>query len=330
MYLNDIEDEFYIHGIEGINIYQIKLFLLLYADDITLFSETADGLQSGLNVLYNYCQKWRLSVNTVKTKVIVFRKGGFCQEIYKFFYNDIELEIVSSFSYLGIVFTSGGSFSFAQKTLARQAQKAIFKLNCYLIKFTDFSPKHTLDLFDKLVSPILNYAAEVWGFFKATQIERVHLQFCKRLLGIKKSTQNNFIYGESGRTDYQTKRYFIIIYITYIYNTMLADIEEKNRKINWALLVKRLLSNLGFYEVWLQQNVGDVKVFLSVVKERLQDNFIQNWNTELNESSRAVFYRQIASFQSSEYLEIVNIKKFRIALTKLRVSSQRLEIEMGR
>ena len=186
MYLHDIEDEFYLHGVEGINIYQIKLFLLLYADDITLFFETADGLQSGLNVLYNYCQKWRLSVNTVKTKVIVFRKGGILPRNLRFFYNDTELEIVSSFSYLGIVFTSGGSFSLAQKTLARQAQKAIFKLNCYLIKFTDFSPKHTLDLFDKLESPILNYAAEVWGFFKATQIERVHLQFCKRLLGVKK------------------------------------------------------------------------------------------------------------------------------------------------
>ena len=77
---------------------------------------------------------------------------------------------------------------------------------------------------------------------------------------------------------------------------MLADIEENDRKINWALLVKRLLSNLGFYEVWLQQNVGDVKVFLSVVKERLQDIFFQNWNAELNEASRAFFYRQIASF----------------------------------
>ena len=43
-----------------------------------------------------------------------------------------------------------------------------------------------------------------------------------------------------------------------------------------------------------------------------------------------LFYRQIASFQFSEYLEIVNIKKFRIALTKIRVSSHRLEIEMGR
>ena len=74
MYLNDIEDDIYLHENEGVNIYQIKLFLLLYADDITIFSETAVGLQSGLSVLYNYCQRWRLSANTAKTKVVVFRK----------------------------------------------------------------------------------------------------------------------------------------------------------------------------------------------------------------------------------------------------------------
>ena len=71
MYLNYINDEFYLHGIEGVNIYRIKLFLLLYAGDITIFSETAVGLQSGLNVLYNYCQRWRHYVNTAKNK-------GFC------------------------------------------------------------------------------------------------------------------------------------------------------------------------------------------------------------------------------------------------------------
>ena len=74
---------------------------------------------------------------------------------------------------------------------------------------------------------------------------------------------------------------------------MLADIEENDREINWALLVKRLLSNLGFYEVWLQQNVGDVKVFLSVVKERLREFYP---NAELNESSRAVFTDKLQVF----------------------------------
>ena len=52
----------------------------------------------------------------------------------------------------------------AQLTLSGQAQKAFFKLNSYLYNFADISPKHVLDLFDKLVIPILNYGGEVWGF----------------------------------------------------------------------------------------------------------------------------------------------------------------------
>ena len=57
MYLNDIENEFYNRGINGINIGNVKLFLLLYADDITIFSETPEGLQEGLNLLREYNQK---------------------------------------------------------------------------------------------------------------------------------------------------------------------------------------------------------------------------------------------------------------------------------
>ena len=51
-----------------------------------------------------------------------------------------------------------------------------------------------LNLFDKLILPILNYGSDVWDFSKAKTIERVHLQFCKHLLGVKIQTQNNFIY----------------------------------------------------------------------------------------------------------------------------------------
>ena len=50
MYLNDIEDEFYLNGLDGVDIGSIKLFLLLYADDMTIFSEIVEGLQESLNV----------------------------------------------------------------------------------------------------------------------------------------------------------------------------------------------------------------------------------------------------------------------------------------
>ena len=206
--------------------------------------------------------------------------------------------------------------------MSGQAQKAIFGLNSYLYKFTNISPYHRLELFDKLVAPIINYSAEVWGFCKADKIETVHLQFCKRLLGVKQCSQNDFIYGELGRTSFQTKRYLMIIkywlkivlcpenrLIKIIYNMMLNDMESMQHKENWAKLVKQLLGCLGFNEVWVAQTVADVNIFLSIVKQKLHDNFIQNWNSRLRESSRASFYSGISSFHFQHYLNFVRTKK---------------------
>lgn len=153
-----------------------------------------------------------------------------------------------------------------------------------------------------MVSPVLNYSSEVWGFCKAKQIERVHLQFCKGLLGVKQSTQNNFIYGELGRVSFEVKQHYNIIrywlkvikssdikYIKIIYNLMLEDIENNPEKINWAALVRNLLGSLGFNKVWIQQSVGDEKLFMLILKQRLNDTFMQTWNAELNQSTRAIF-----------------------------------------
>ena len=44
------------------------------------------------------------------SKVMIFRKGGILPRNLKFYYNDEELEIVNTSSYLGIIFSPGGSF----------------------------------------------------------------------------------------------------------------------------------------------------------------------------------------------------------------------------
>ena len=64
-----------------------------------------------------------------------------------------------------------------------------------------------MDLFDKLITPILNYASEVWGFDHGKAIELVHLQILK----VKRSTQNDFVYGELGRIDFQCMQYYKIL-----------------------------------------------------------------------------------------------------------------------
>ena len=119
-------------------------------------------------------------------------------------------------------------------------------------------------------------------------------------------------------------------YIRFAYKTMLADMEKKTNVVNWASNGKDLLSHLGFYEVWLNQNVENENAFLKEIRVRLADKFVQNWGSRITESSRANFYSLFSSFNHQLYIETVNVQKFRIALTKLRISSHRLEIEVGR
>ena len=48
MYLNDIEDHFILNGFKGIDLDRFKLFLLFYADDSVILSETEEGLKHDL------------------------------------------------------------------------------------------------------------------------------------------------------------------------------------------------------------------------------------------------------------------------------------------
>ena len=55
----------------------VELVILLSADGIILLSETARGLQNRLNILYRSSEKLQLKVNSDKSNIIVFRKGGY-------------------------------------------------------------------------------------------------------------------------------------------------------------------------------------------------------------------------------------------------------------
>jgi len=116
---------------------------------------------------------------------MIFKKSGMLPNNTVFNFDNVEIEIVKNFTYLGIVFSTGGSFSEAQCALSGQALKAIFQMNKYLHKFTSLSVQHRLDIFEKLITPFSNYDSQGWGFAQGICIERVNLQFCKRLLGGK-------------------------------------------------------------------------------------------------------------------------------------------------
>ena len=44
------------------------------------------------------------------------------------------------------------------------------------------------ELFDTLIKPILWYACEIWGSKMGSDIEKMHINFIKTVLGVKPST----------------------------------------------------------------------------------------------------------------------------------------------
>ena len=88
-----------------------------------------------------------------KTKLMVFRKGRILSRREKWLYNGAEIEIVNQFNYLGIIFTPGGSFIQATKTLSGKALRAL----CSLLSITkqlDIPLNIMINLFDSNVCSI--------------------------------------------------------------------------------------------------------------------------------------------------------------------------------
>lgn len=80
-----------------------------------------------------------------------------------------------------------GSFKIAIKELHHQASRAMFSLlgKC---RSLNLPINIALDLFDKLLTPVILYACEVWGFEKIERREKLHLGFLKSILKVKTST----------------------------------------------------------------------------------------------------------------------------------------------
>ena len=107
---------------------------LFWADDLILISKSKEGLQEHLNILADYCEEWKLSVNINKTKIIIFNKGGRLLKKEVFSYKDKVIEIVKQHRYLGILLDATGKLNTAMTDLAKKqmrATHAIYKLSTY-------------------------------------------------------------------------------------------------------------------------------------------------------------------------------------------------------
>ena len=59
-----------------VQLLELNLFLLMYADDMVILAESAEELQAMLNTLHYYTTKWNITVNVEKTKIVILGMEG--------------------------------------------------------------------------------------------------------------------------------------------------------------------------------------------------------------------------------------------------------------
>ena len=196
LFINDINSCLDTNALTEKDIELLSTNLLLFADDIVLFTTDRLSLQSQLNNIYEYSSKWGLKINISKTKLCIFEKRK--QHHDGITINNVQIEKVDEFSYLGVKFKYTGSMTQAIKSNSDQALKAYHNI-LYLFDKVSFDIKTKLKIFDTMVVPILLYSSEIWGVYNCKEIDKMHIKFCKSLLGVKKQTHTDAVYGELGR-----------------------------------------------------------------------------------------------------------------------------------
>ena len=127
LYLHDLPEQFETVN-DPVYLDGRAIDCLLYADDLIVVSQTAEGLQGSLSKLQEFCSFNSMTINSDKTKIVLFNKPGKKLSRYHFHINGEHIDMATSYKYLGLTFSICGSFTTAKHELKKTAIKAFFKI----------------------------------------------------------------------------------------------------------------------------------------------------------------------------------------------------------
>lgn len=208
--------------------------------------------------------------------------------------------------------------------------------------FQDTSPKLTLDLFHKFISPILLYGAEVWGIcgrkltiksFENFPAEKLYLAFSKFVLGVNRRTSNAAVRGELGTYP----MYIRVLQTMFKFHerlsnrpaesllgkayTMCVNLHKNNRSGWFTSIVKTL--------DYCNMRLGHTDH--KTLEMSLRARYRAHWRIVIEEGSKTQLYKDLENDISfCRYLTDIKNKNCRRAFTKVRVSAHTLAVETGR
>ena len=353
LYINDIAKYLNRNCREpNIKLQGIEITHFLYADDLVVISPTRKGLQEKLDNLSLFAKDKDLTINTKKSQVMIFNKGG---KLLKdqFSIDGNNLEVVPSYTYLGIDIPTNGSFNPGMAQMNSKAKKAMMPLYTTIMQF-NIPFQKALKLFQTYVEPILLYNAENFAAMSERQVEKckqgttnvydlamqssmttTQLKFIKFILGVGKQTPNMAVLGEAAVLPLLMRAHIAMLKFwnrirNMEDNTLVKLAYKENLETNstWCKTIQILNTSFN-----LHTRDWSPAEFAYTLKKKIKTAFITYWKTRIRnpdvEKKLGLYAKVKKEFSTDAYLEMLSFKSRQI-ITKFLSSNHRLRIETGR
>ena len=167
------------------NLQPVYVQALIYADDVVLMAETEEKLQEIVTTWTNNLKSMNLTMNAEKCKILqITRKKE--EEIIKpkIKVEEIELENVEQFNYLGTVFSGNGKIGQEIKNRIAPTTRTYYQINQTIINKKEIQQKTKMQIYHSEFLPTLMYGCESWAKTKKieSQVTAMEMRYLRRVI----------------------------------------------------------------------------------------------------------------------------------------------------
>ena len=271
----------------------------------------------------------KVALNPNTTNQLIF--GARSTNQYNFLLGNQTIDIDTTYIYLGVKFTTSGSFLNARKHIAQQAKKAIYLLYTKSIN-ADLPLDLSLKQFSITLSfPYLQMVLKFMGLQNLDILEKVHNEFLRKVHKARKSTPVYMLHGETGRypISIDIKCKMIAFWSRLIngncnklsYKMYSFLLNQENTHFKWLSKIKQILDSVGPTHFWQNQFSGMTPLNLHIeVKRILIDQHKQDWLASVTSSGKGRAYHLFKRepefekyFKSLPQSDALELFKFRTA-----------------
>ena len=131
IFINDLPEQFD-DQCDQVIIHGQKVPVLMFADDVVVFSQSATGLKRAINITARYFKENNLFVNYTKSQVLIFNARGVLLDKHPehvFHVDGQQLKVVAEYTYLGFKLVPSGTATHGSEELFCKARRSWFSIS---------------------------------------------------------------------------------------------------------------------------------------------------------------------------------------------------------